>query len=87
MQGAILGQPFDGGDLLSFSLAQRERAGTDSNTVDVHSARSALCDAAAVFGASKADLLPQCPKQWRVGVGIDIVRFTVHRKMGHSSPP
>jgi len=51
MQDAILGQPFDRCDLLPFSFADGQGAGTDSNTIDVHGARSALRNAAAVFGA------------------------------------
>src|SRR4029077_2646995 len=51
VQDSILRQPFDGGDLLPFRLAHGQRARTDRNTVDVHGARSALRNTAAVFGA------------------------------------
>jgi hypothetical protein len=53
----------------------------------VYGARSALRNAATVFGAGKADLLPQHPKQGCVGVRIYVMSFTVDDKAWHSSPP
>ena len=43
-------QAFDGGDLLAFGRADRQHAGADRLAVDVHRARAALRDAAAVRG-------------------------------------
>jgi hypothetical protein len=87
MQNAILSQPFDRSDLLSFGLVHRQGAGADGSTVYVYGARSALRNAATVFGAGKADLLPKHPKQGCVGIGIYVMSFTVDDKAGHSSPP
>ena len=56
----------------SLTGTQQER---DRHAVDVHGAGAALRDAAAVFGAGQADLLPQHPQQWRIGIDVDIVDF------------
>src|SRR5829696_4289838 len=54
----VLGEAFDRGDLLAFSFADRQRARAHCLTIDVNRACAALRDAAAIFGAGKADLFP-----------------------------
>src|SRR5215831_21170336 len=58
MQNTVLREPFDRSDLLPFSLADRNGAGADGSAVEVHGAGSALRNAATVFGAGEAYLLP-----------------------------
>ena len=49
------------GDLLAAGFAHRQAAGTHGNAVDMDRAGAALCNAASVFGAGEADILPDCP--------------------------
>src|SRR5215211_411090 len=58
------GQALDGDDLVArLHGAERERAGALHLAIDVHRARAALRDAAAVFGAGEADLFADDPQE------------------------
>src|ERR1051325_10746716 len=61
VQHAILGEAFDGGDLLARRGARRERAGADRLAVDMDRAGAALGDATAVLRASQADVFADRP--------------------------
>src|SRR5258705_7964213 len=67
-QHAVLGEPFAGGDLLALGGADGQRAGADRLAVEMDRAGAALRDAAAVFGAGQADILPDRPQQRRAGM-------------------
>src|SRR5262249_9139021 len=45
--------------------------------IDMHGARAALRDAAAVLGAGQADVLADRPEQWRVPLDDDVVILSV----------
>ena len=47
-------------------------------------AGAALRDTAAVFGAGQADILPDRPEQWRVGIDVDVMIFAIDIKANHS---
>ena len=57
-----------------------ERVG---RAVDVHGAGAALRDAAAVFRAGEADLLPQHPQQRGVGLHVHLDGFAVDDEARH----
>jgi hypothetical protein len=87
VQGAVLSQPFNRGDLLALGCAHRQRARAHRRPVDVNGAGAALRDAAAILGAGQADLFPQCPQQRGVGVDADLVRFSINGETDHPSSP
>src|SRR5881396_1892014 len=86
VQHAAVGEAFDRGDLLPLGGGDGHDAGAHRRAVDVHGARPALGDAAAVLRAGEADLLADCPQQGRVRVHRDVVRFSVDRQSGHRCP-
>ena len=51
VQCAIVGEAFDGGDLLAGGFADREAAGTHCDPIDMDRAGPALCNAATVFSS------------------------------------
>jgi hypothetical protein len=54
----------------------------------VHGTGAALGDAAAVFGAGEADLLPEHPQQRGAGVDIDLMSPSIDVESSHiASPP
>src|SRR5581483_3241764 len=61
VQGAVVRQSLDRGDLLADRLAHRNSAGADGDSVNVDGAGAALCNAATVFGAGQANILPDRP--------------------------
>src|SRR4030088_172260 len=61
VQCAIGGQSFDGGDLLATGVADQYAARAHRNAIDMDGTGPALCNAATVFGAGKADIFPDCP--------------------------
>src|SRR5436309_13693073 len=61
VQSTIPRQAFNGGDLFADGLADHDPAGPHRNTVDMDGAGAALCNAATVFGAGQADILPDRP--------------------------
>src|ERR1043165_259072 len=80
---AALGEAFDGRDLLSRGRAHREGAGAHRRAVDMHGARAALRDAAAVFRSGKADLLANRPEQRRVRVDVDLLGLAIDGQRDH----
>src|SRR5712672_2349018 len=58
VQGAVAGQPFDGGDLLADGFTDHHAAGAHRDAVNVDGAGSALCNAATVFRPGQANILP-----------------------------
>src|SRR3954454_24077524 len=81
---AVRRQPLDGDDLLvRADRAQGQRAGARRDAVDMHRAGAALGDAAAVLGASHAELLANEPEQRRVGLGLDRMHLSVDVELGH----
>src|SRR5215471_7332003 len=87
MHRSVLRQTFDGGDLLALDRAHRHRARTHRNAVDVHRARAALRDAAAVFRAGETDVLADHPQEWRVTFHLHVVRRPIDVELGHELPP
>src|SRR5689334_5176661 len=51
----------------------------------MHRARSALRNAACVFGAGEADLFAYRPQQGRTGVDVDVIRTAIDIKSCHGS--
>src|ERR1700754_462615 len=86
VQGAVGCQSFDRGDLSADGVADKHAAGARCNAVDVNGAGAALCNAASVFGAGKSNVFPDCPKQRRVRVDVDIDSFAVDREVCHRVP-
>src|ERR1700760_3062479 len=72
VQGAAGRQSLDRGDLLADGIADNDAAGARRHAVDMDGASAALCDAAAVFGAGEADILPDRPEQRRIGLDVDV---------------
>src|SRR5579863_7448345 len=72
MQGAIAGQPLNGGDLLADGLADQDAAGTLRDSVNMDGTGAALCNATTVFRTRQADILPDSPKQRRIRLNIDV---------------
>ena len=65
------------------ALAGNEH-GARGDAVDMDRAGAALRDAAAVFGAGQADVLPDRPEQRRLGLDVDVVIFAVDIEAYHS---
>src|SRR5262249_50821884 len=80
---AVDGEPLDRGDLLADRRAHRRRAGAHGDAVEVDRAGAALRDAAAVFRAGEADVLPQRPEEGRIGLDVDVVGLTVDGESWH----
>src|SRR5205085_1893556 len=85
VQHAVQGEALDGRDRLAGDRAHRDRAGAHRHAVDMDRAGAALRDAAAVFCPGEADRVTQCPKQWGVGLHIDIVGLAIDRQGWHSA--
>src|SRR5262249_43280768 len=81
---AVVGEPFNGDDLLTLGGTGRERARPRWNTIDMDRAGAALRDAATVFRASEADILADRPQQRRVGAYIHFIVLAVDIKTRHS---
>src|SRR5262245_50556854 len=81
---AALGEPFDRGDLLAYRRSDWQRAGAGRHAVEQDGAGAALRDPAAVFGAGEADVLPQRPKQGRVGLDLNVLGLAVDSEGWHS---
>ena len=77
-------EALDGDDLVArLHGRERERAGALHFAVDVHRARAALRDAAAVFGAGEADLFADHPQKRRVRLGLHVTHFAVDVELCH----
>jgi hypothetical protein len=50
----------------------------------MHRARAALRNTAAVFGSGEPDLFANNPQEWRLGLYVDLVDFTVDVQRYHS---
>src|SRR6266404_1117579 len=87
VERAFLRQAFDRHDALAFDLRHRRRARADRLAVDVHGARAALRDAAAVFRSGQSDLLTQHPKERRGCIDLDIRGLAIESKAGHRRAP
>src|SRR6202451_3972203 len=72
VQGAVPGQPFNGGDLLADGLADHDAAGALRDTIDVDGAGPALRDSATIFRARQPDIFPDRPEQRRIRLDIDV---------------
>src|SRR5262249_59973716 len=84
---AVAGEPLDRGDLLADRRAHRRRAGAHCDAVEVDRAGAALRDAAAVFRAGEADVLPQRPEEGRIGLHLYIAGLAIDREGWHFLPP
>ena len=81
---AVRRKPFDRDDPVGgLHGADRNRAGTHDLAVEVHRARAALRDAAAVFGAGEADLLADDPQERSVGLHLHVTDPAVDVELGH----
>ena len=66
----------------TFKLPYRQLTGSHGITIQPHRAGAALRDTAAVFGAHQAQVIPQGPKQGRIGVDVtDVCQLTVNGHM------
>src|SRR5579872_990154 len=83
VQGAVVRQSLDRGDLLADRFAHRNPAGADGDAVDMDGAGAALCNAATVFGAGQANIFPDRPEQRRIGLDVDVDRFSVNCEVCH----
>jgi hypothetical protein len=83
VQHAVRRQSFDGGDLLADGFAGQHAAGSRGNAIDVKGTGAALGDAAAIFGAGQADVLPNRLQQRRVHVRVDFECLSVNREARH----
>ena len=82
---AISGETFDGGDLSSIRGGNWRLAGTHCASAEMHSARSALADSAAIFGAAKIQDIAKNPEQGHIFRDVDRSGFTVDCEfVGHS---
>ena len=71
-------QPFDSHYLRSGTDARDwPHATARGYTVDMHRAGAALCNSAAVFRSGQAELFPQHPQQWRIGLGFECAHCAV----------
>src|SRR3981081_3942974 len=61
VQRSVAAQSFNGGDLFSGRFADQHAARAHRNAVDMDGAGPALCNAASIFGAGQADILPNRP--------------------------
>src|SRR6266404_2430533 len=61
VQCAVGRQSFNGGDLLASGVADQYAARAHRNAIDMDGTGPALCNAATVFGARKADVFPDRP--------------------------
>src|SRR4029077_11622885 len=64
--------------------AGRERAGAGGDGIDVNGAGAAMRDAADVFGAGQADILPAPPGPPRVWDSIDVMILAIDIEANHS---
>src|SRR4030095_7022899 len=65
-------QSFDGGDLPATGPTGLQEAGPHRLTIDQHSTRAALADAAAILRAGETDRIAEHPQERRL-------RFRIHR--------
>jgi len=49
----------------------------------MHRARAALRNTAAVFGSGEPDLFANNPQEWRLGLYVDLVDFTIDVERYH----
>jgi hypothetical protein len=81
-------QALDGDDFLVFgNRVERDCAGAHRHAVDMHRARPALRDAAAIFGARQADMLADDPQERHVVLDVDLNDFAVDVELRHSDFP
>src|SRR6266404_4795269 len=74
----------DGDDLVGeLQRTDGTGAGTPHFAVDMHRARAALRDAAAVFGAGEAHLLADHPEQGGVGLRLHVTDPAIDIELGH----
>src|SRR5262245_32171850 len=86
-QYAVLRETFDCGDLLTDHGGYGRRAGASGDTIDVDGACAAFGNAATVFGASRTDVLTDCPEQWSLRFDIHVVVFSVDVEACHMRVP
>src|SRR6202048_2482543 len=86
VQRSVGAQPFNGGDLFARSLADHHAARAHRDAIDMDGTGAALCDAAAIFGAGQADILPDHPKQRRIRLDVDIESFAIDCEVCHRDP-
>jgi hypothetical protein len=55
-------------------------ARTRCNAIDVNRASTAGADAAAEFGSSQSERIPQHPQQWSIFIEVDIMAATIDNK-------
>jgi hypothetical protein len=77
VQLSVLRQALDSNDPLSSGRLNRQPATRHGLVIHKHRAGTALTFATSVFGASKTEILAQDLEQGAVGLGFDIVPFTV----------
>src|SRR6185295_17549758 len=81
-------QAFDGRDpVAGFDVADRDRARAHQLPVQVHRAGAALGHAAAVFGSGQSDLLPDHPKERRIGFHLHVAHLAVDIEPCHAASP
>ena len=74
---AVCGEAFDGGDLRVGDRADGNAAASHGFAIHMNSTSAAGRDAAAVLCAGQAEFITNDPKQWRVGLDVDLVVYAV----------
>jgi hypothetical protein len=64
-------------------ISDSERAGSGHCPINVHRARATLGNTATVFGSGEPDLFANNPQQWRLGLYVDLVDFTIDVERYH----
>jgi hypothetical protein len=77
VQAALVGQAFDGDDLLPRSTRDRVSTRAHRLTIEQDGARATLGHATAEFGAFDVEFIAQCPQQGHFGFDIQRVGFAV----------
>ncbi len=85
---AMICPDFDGDDLRAIESADRHRTGAHGGAVDMHRASAALCDTASEFCTRQTDHVAQHPEKRRIGLYVDLPRYSVDVNRDHrGSPP
>ena len=85
LDGMLSAKAFDGDNLSALRAIYRQRTGPDGLAVDVHRARSAKPESAAVLCSGQSDRIPQNPEQWSLGLHVHTVDLSIYIQRYHGS--
>src|SRR5215212_6222513 len=83
VQGARRREPLDRGDLFANGFADEDATRAHGNAIDMDGAGPALCNAATIFGASKAGIFADSPQQWSIRLDFHVKSFAVDCEASH----